>query len=168
MGEILNGLPLRICYFLEILAEEFILPSFQPTNICMILCRLHGHNCSKAANDQFVQGFFKGLVIAVGLLLCGVNLVGCTQHGRYIETHEISNLKVVFLDAQSLAEKWEMKTGQPGTQFQPWLRGGLGSVKTVRGFYDFLTDTLYCPKWNYEVCGHELHHAALGHFHSKE
>ena len=114
---------------------------------------------------QFVQKVFKGLLIAGGLWLCGINLVGCTQQGRYMETHEISNLKVVFLDAQSLEEMWETKTGQPGTQFQPWLRGNLASLKTVRGFYDFSTETLYCPKWNYEVCGHELHHAALGHFH---
>ena len=120
---------------------------------------------SWAESNQIVQAFFKGLLIAGGLWLCGVNLVGCTQQGRYMETHEISHLKVVFLDAQSLEEMWETKTGKPGTQFQPWLRGDLASVKTVRGFYDFSTETLYCPKWNYEVCGHELHHAALGHFH---
>ena len=168
MGEFLNGPPLQICYFLEILAKELILPSFQPTHICIMFRSLHVHNNSRTGHYQFIQAFFKWLVIAGGLLLCGVILVGCTQQGRYMETHEISNLKVVFLDAQSLAEKWESKTGQPGTQFQPWLQGGLASVKTVRGFYDFLTDTLYCPKWNYEVCGHELHHAALGHFHPKE
>jgi len=85
-----------------------------------------------------------------------------------METHEISNLKVVFLDAQSLQDMWKSKTGKPGTQFQPWLQKDLASVKTVRGFYDFSTETLYCPKWNYEVCGHELHHAALGHFHPNE
>ena len=38
-------------------------------------------------------------------------------------------------------------------------------VKTVRGFYDYSANTLYCEKWNFEVCGHELHHAALGQFH---
>ena len=134
----------------------------------MMFRSLHVHNSLRTGHDQFIQAFFKGLVIVGGLLLGGVNLVGCMQQGRYMETHEISNLKIVFLDAQSLEEKWEAKTGQAGTQFQPWLRGGLGSIKTVRGFYDFLTDTLYCPKWNYEVCGHELHHAALGHFHPKE
>ena len=114
---------------------------------------------------QFSQKVLKGLLFAGGLYLCGVSLAGCTQQGRYMETHEISNLKVVFLDDQSLQDMWETKTGQPGTQFQPWLRRDLASVKTVRGFYDFSTETLYCPKWNYEVCGHELHHAALGHFH---
>ncbi len=101
----------------------------------------------------------------IGLLLSFFLITGCAQQTRYKETHEISNLKVVFLDSQSLQEMWESKTGQPSTQFQPWLQGELAAVKTVRGFYDFSTETLYCPKWNYEVCGHELHHAALGHFH---
>jgi hypothetical protein len=115
--------------------------------------------------NHVFQKFLKGLLILGGLWLGLVNLSGCSQQGRYMETHEISNLKVVFLDAESLKELWKSKTGKPGTQFQPWLRGNLASVKTVRGFYDFSTETLYCPKWNYEVCGHELHHAALGRFH---
>jgi hypothetical protein len=115
--------------------------------------------------NHVFQEFLKGLLILGGLWLGLVNLSGCSQQGRYMETHEISNLKVVFLDAASLKELWKSKTGKPGTQFQPWLRGNLASVKTVRGFYDFSTETLYCPKWNYEVCGHELHHAALGRFH---
>ena len=114
---------------------------------------------------QFSQKVLQGLLFAG---LCGVSLAGCTQQGRYMETHEISNLKVIFLDDQSIQDMWKSKTGQPGTQFQPWLRGNLASVKTVRGFYDFSTQTLYCPKWNYEVCGHELHHAALGRFHPKK
>jgi hypothetical protein len=123
---------------------------------------------SSSSATAFFRRLFKGLLLAGGVCLWGINLMGCTQQGHYMETHEIPHLKVVFVDEQSLQELWESKTGQPGTQFQPWLRGGLGSVKTVRGFYDFTTETLFCPKWNYEVCGHELHHAALGHFHPTE
>jgi hypothetical protein len=52
--------------------------------------------------------------------------------------------------------------------FAPHMRDGFASVKTLRGFYDFTTNTLYCPKWNFEVCGHELHHAVLGQFHSDD
>ena len=92
-------------------------------------------------------------------------LQACTMETRYVETHEIPNLKVVFLDEESLHEKWKARTGQPGAEFQPLLTGGMASLKVIKGFYDFTTDTLYCPKWNFEVCGHELHHAALGHFH---
>ena len=121
-----------------------------------------------ARHHQCSQKIFKRFLIVGIFLLCIANLNGCIQQGSYMETHEISNLKVVFLDERSLQKMWETKTGRAPTQFQPWLRGNLASVKTVRGFYDFLTDTLYCPKWNYEVCGHELHHAALGHFHPNE
>lgn len=92
-------------------------------------------------------------------------LAACSTETRYVETHEIANLKVVFLDEESLHEKWKARTGQPGAEFQPLLMGGMASLKVIKGFYDFTTDTLYCPKWNFEVCGHELHHAALGHFH---
>ncbi len=80
-------------------------------------------------------------------------------------THELVHLNGVFLDDKSIQDMWKSKTGQPNTQFLPGWRGDLASVKTVRGFYDFSTETLYCPKWNFTVCGHELHHAALGHFH---
>ncbi|MDR4493695.1 MAG: hypothetical protein AB7P17_11470 [Nitrospirales bacterium] len=92
-------------------------------------------------------------------------LPACSTATRYVETHEIANLKVVFLDEASLHEKWKARTGQPGAEFQTLLTGGMASLKVIKGFYDFTTDTLYCPKWNFEVCGHELHHAALGHFH---
>ena len=92
-------------------------------------------------------------------------LPACSTATRYVETHEIPNLKVVFLDEESLHERWKTRTGQPGAEFQPLLTGGMASLKVIKGFYDFTTDTLYCPKWNFEVCGHELHHAALGHFH---
>ncbi len=115
--------------------------------------------------NLFVTKMLKKILIGVGLCLGVVSTVGCSQQGRYMETHDILHLNVVFLDDKSIQDMWKSKTGQPGIQFQPWLRGDLAAVKTVRGFYDFSTETLYCPKWNFEVCGHELHHAALGHFH---
>ena len=116
---------------------------------------------------QFVGKMFNKLLILAGLCLSLVTMVGCSQQDRYMETHNILHLNVVFLDDKSIQDMWKSKTGQPGIQFQPWLRGDLAAVKTVRGFYDFSTETLYCPKWNFEVCGHELHHAALGYFHPK-
>jgi hypothetical protein len=101
--------------------------------------------------------------------LCFTMLFGlpaCSGTARYMETHELNNLNVVFLDEKSLQEKWQERSGRPGTEFQPMLAEGMASLKIIKGFYDFTTKTLYCPKWNFEICGHELHHAALGHFHS--
>ncbi len=115
--------------------------------------------------NQFTREMLNTLLIVAWLCLGVGSMVGCSPQNRYMETHDILHLNVVFLDDKSIQDMWKSKTGQPGVQFQPWMRGDLAAVKTVRGFYDFSTETLYCPKWNFEVCGHELHHAALGHFH---
>ncbi|GJL63145.1 MAG: hypothetical protein NPIRA04_17990 [Nitrospirales bacterium] len=101
------------------------------------------------------------------VLICS-GVVGCTTDSRYREEYKLQQLNVVFLDQQTLHEEWANRTGQSGVQFMPSHGGNMPSLKTLRGFFDFTTNTLYCPKWNFAVCGHELHHAALGHFHDKE
>ncbi len=105
------------------------------------------------------------LVLVLGFSLC-LTSVGCSGPERYVEEHEIKHLKIVFLDEESLHDEWKETTGQHAVRFLPTMKGGLPSIKTVKGFYDFSSRTLYCPKWNFKVCGHELHHAALGQFHS--
>ena len=107
-----------------------------------------------------------GRILMITVLLLGGSLLGCSTPARYVEEYQIKNLKVVFLDAQSLHDEWEKRTGQQGVRFLPKMTSGMPAIKTLRGFYDFSTDTLYCPKWNFEVCGHELHHAVLGQFHA--
>ncbi len=107
-----------------------------------------------------------GSILLLMVTLSGV--LGCVADGRYREEHEIKRLNVVFVDQQTLHEEWKNRTGRSGVQFMPSLSGGASSVKTLRGFFDFTTNTLYCPKWNFTVCGHELHHAALGQFHDTE
>ena len=104
-----------------------------------------------------------GSVLALLVVLMGV--VGCTSSNQYREEHVIKDLKVVFLDQESLHEEWKNHTGSGGVQFMPSRGGHVPSIKTLRGFFDFSTNTLYCPKWHFAVCGHELHHAALGQFH---
>lgn len=92
--------------------------------------------------------------------------VGCTGiQERYVEKHVIKNLTVVFLDERSLHEQWKQTVGSEAVRFQPQMNSAVPLVQTVKGFYDFTSNTLYCPKWHFEVCGHELHHATLGHFH---
>lgn len=98
------------------------------------------------------------------IALCG----GCSaQRTHYNEKHEIKNLTVVFLDEQSLHERWKQIVGTDAVRFQSYSNNAVPLLKTVKGFYDFASNTLYCQKWDFEVCGHELHHAALGRFHQE-
>lgn len=98
-----------------------------------------------------------------------LSLASCATLPTYqVEKHEVQNLTVVFLDERALQDEWKRLSGNNAVTFLPLTSSGIPGIKTVRGFYDFKTNTLYCPKWNYEVCGHELHHAVLGHFHSSE
>lgn len=102
--------------------------------------------------------------LMLGLFISAV--IGCTGvQGRYVEKHVIKNLTIVFLDEHSLHEQWKQTVGSDAVRFQPQLNSTVPHVRAVKGFYDFTSNTLYCPKLNFEVCGHELHHAALGHFH---
>jgi hypothetical protein len=104
-----------------------------------------------------------------GFIVCGLllsTLAGCgSVRERYTERHTIKDLTVVFLDEDSLHEQWKQISGSDAVRFQPQTNKDVPNVHTVKGFFDFTSNTLYCPKWNFEVCGHELHHAALGRFH---
>lgn len=105
--------------------------------------------------------------ILTGVVI-GNLLGGCGIQGPYREQHQLANLNVVFLDQQSLHKEWQARTGQSGVEFVAFHEQAISPVKTLQGFFDFTTNTLYCPKWNFEVCGHELHHAVLGHFHEPQ
>lgn len=99
-------------------------------------------------------------------LLGAIFLQGCTtSHGNYEERHTIKNLTVVFLDEESLHREWRALSGRQPVVLASQTSTGVPTLKTLRGFYDWPSNTLYCPKWNFEVCGHELHHAVLGQFH---
>jgi hypothetical protein len=94
---------------------------------------------------------------------------GCaTIPSSYYERHELKGLTVVFLDQQSLHKQWTELSGRQPIVFASQTKAGLPNVKSLQGFYDVPTNTLYCPKWNFEVCGHELHHAVLGQFHAEQ
>lgn len=103
------------------------------------------------------------LVTGVALLVLSGCIMGPSPSG---EEYELPSLRVVFLDAQQIQAKWEEVTGKSALMMTPRLV--LESQKreeVVLGFYDFHTRTIYCPKMDFEVCGHELHHAVLGRFH---
>jgi hypothetical protein len=121
------------------------------------------HQEERATGNCLVWTRFLHTLACILLTLC---FSGCAAvHERYVEKHEIKNLTVVFLDEHSLHEQWKQTMGSEAVRFEPQMNSAVPLVRTVKGFFDFTSNTLYCPKWDFQVCGHELHHAALGHFH---
>ena len=107
-----------------------------------------------------------GVRFLFGLLavLLPVAISGCvTPQVTYSERHDVNGLTVVFLDEKSLQDMYAAMSRKPAVILS--ANPSSFSVTTVRGFYDFATKTIYCSKMDFEVCGHELHHAILGRFH---
>jgi hypothetical protein len=103
---------------------------------------------------------FIGAVLSGVITGCGVGLRSPGEH------YELSDLRIVFLDEPEIQAKWKEVTGKPAVMMTPRLvMESQRREEVVVGFYDFQTRTIYCPKMNFEVCGHELHHAVLGRFH---
>lgn len=123
-------------------------------------------SASLTRTNQKKQWKYFSLLFMLLLILCA----GCATQGSYRESHQVKNLNVVFVDQHTLHQEWAKRTGTAGIRFgsQVSTRTGVPALTTVNGFYDFTTQTIYCPKWNFEVCGHELHHAVIGQFHSQE
>ena len=91
-------------------------------------------------------------------------LAGCAgSSGRYQESYEVAAFKVVFLDQESLHETYATLYRSAPNHFE--LNGSDTTVRSIHGFFDPITRTLYCSKLDFEVCGHEMHHAVLGAFH---
>ena len=93
-----------------------------------------------------------------------VVMAGCPgSSARYQESHEVAAFKIVFLDQQSLQETYAALYRSAPHHFD--LDGSGTTVRSIHGFFDPVTRTLYCSKLDFEVCGHEMHHAVLGAFH---
>ncbi len=107
---------------------------------------------------------------SLGLLPSTLALVltmsGCAMAPNpYYESYELKHLTVVFLDEKTLHERWRKLTSQQPVSFRAFSGSGHNpTIRTVRGFFDFRTNTIYCNKMDFAVCGHELHHAVLGQF----
>ncbi|WP_447978985.1 hypothetical protein [Candidatus Nitrospira bockiana] len=102
------------------------------------------------------------MALVAALLL----IAGCTSTPpAYYERYELRNLTVVLLDPPALRERYEAMYGKPALMLEH-QDGGMG-LKTVRGFFDYRTKTIYCSKLDFAVCGHELHHALMGRFHGE-
>lgn len=101
-----------------------------------------------------------GALMAIGLTACA-----WFEKPAYYESYDVTHLTVVLMDEVSLQAKWKDLSGRPSVRFIPQGPEGAVAVQTVKGFFDYDTNTIYCPKLNFEVCGHELFHAILGPFH---
>ncbi len=102
---------------------------------------------------------------SISMMLLTACLSGQSS-SQYRETHNLQRLQVVLLDEQSLSETYEAQYGRPAMRLA--MKAGLpSSISRVKAFYDFETHTIYCVKWDFENCGHELHHALLGRFHAE-
>lgn len=105
------------------------------------------------------------------LLISAAMLAGCAEskHDLYYETHLIKNLTVILLDDRALQRRWQYVSGQPASRTIKFTVAGsqMSMAETVKGFFDYKTNTIYCTKDNFDVCGHELFHAILGRFHDE-
>lgn len=104
-------------------------------------------------------------VISAAALVAAMG--GCASPpAPYYERYEIPRLTVVLLDEASLQQKWIEVSGKPAVRLAPPSGYAQSTaMHTVKGFFDFATNTIYCPRMDFAVCGHELHHAVLGRFH---
>ena len=110
------------------------------------------------------------ILLLSAVTLAGV-LAGCTEprSDLYYETHEIKNLTVILLDDKALQRRWQYVSGQPASRTIKFTVAGsqVSMADTVKGFFDYKTNTIYCTKDNFDVCGHELFHAIMGRFHQE-
>jgi hypothetical protein len=103
------------------------------------------------------------MVRVVSAVMLAGALSGCAESSNdlYYETHIIKNLTVILLDDKALQRRWQYVSGQPASRTIKFTVAG------SQGFFDYKTNTIYCTKDNFDVCGHELFHAIMGRFHEE-
>jgi hypothetical protein len=128
----------------------------------MAAMRSSGQGMSRRMAAGFLAAVLSGLTAGC------VELNGHTD-ALYYETHEIKNLTVILLDEKALQRRWQAVSGRPASKVLKFTVAGsqMSMADTVKGFFDYKTNTIYCTKDNFDVCGHELFHAILGRFHEE-
>lgn len=86
-----------------------------------------------------------GAVVVVAIVLA---LVSCAGPAR-LERHELDGWAVVMGDQSTITR----------------LCQGRGTSDRALGCADIERRTIYCPLWDFEVCGHELHHITHERWH---
>ena len=89
----------------------------------------------------------------------------------YREEYNLSHLHVVYLDHEQLLKEYEKMSNRDATWVhEPGAEVGIPpsripELQSIRGFFDYRTETIFCEKGDFEACGHELMHATCGHYH---
>lgn len=111
------------------------------------------------------------IVMTLSAAILAGTLAGCAESTSdlYYETHAIKNLTVILLDDKALQRSWQHVSGQPASRTIKFTVAGsqMSMADTVKGFFDYNTNTIYCTKDNFDVCGHELFHAIMGRSHAE-
>jgi hypothetical protein len=112
------------------------------------------------------------IVMTLSAAMLAGMLAGCAEFkddALYYETYEIKHLTVIILDDKALQRRWQYVSGRPASKTIKFTVAGsqMSMADTVKGFFDYKTNTIYCSKANFDVCGHELFHAIMGRFHEE-
>ena len=67
------------------------------------------------------------------------------------------SIRVVYIAREKIHDIARQAFARDGVPFDPPYR--------YVGFFDYTTRTLYCEKWDAQLCGHELFHATDGDWH---
>ncbi len=132
------------------------------------MCEVTAETLREGASGKPVRIGLSAQAIRLALLLClTLTAAGCAGAPiGFGEQYEIAQLKVVFMEPPQIQDKWRELSGKSAHMMTPRLAmESERRPEVIVGFYDFASQTIYCPKMNFEVCGHELHHALLGKFH---
>lgn len=112
------------------------------------------------------------IVMTLSAAMLAATLAGCEslpQNELYYETYEVKHLTVILLDDKALQRRWQYVSGRPASKTIKFTVAGsqMSIADTVKGFFDYRTNTIYCTKSNFDICGHELFHAIMGRFHEE-
>ena len=84
-----------------------------------------------------------------------IMLAGCGTAAAKREVHSLDGWKVVYNDPDAMYKACR------------GLHADTRGINITVGCTDYANKTIYCPKWNFSVCGHELHHITDGPFHEE-
>lgn len=82
---------------------------------------------------------------------------------QYVETYDVPAMRIIFTDRTTMIRLVADAIGVDVATAAATIRAATHGE--LFGFWHNQTRTLYCEKWAFEVCGHELTHAVLGQFH---